>query len=63
MIRRKRISALKSELRRARQEGVDVRREGREREPLLRRLERQLAENDFAQRLVQAMEQSRRRPT
>ena len=63
MIRRKRIKDLRSELRKARQDGVEVRRQGREREPLLRRLEAQLSENDFAKRLVQAMEQSRRRPT
>lgn len=63
MIRRKRIKELKSELRETRQDGVNVRREGREREPLLRRLQAHLDENDFARRLVQAMEQTRRRST
>ena len=61
MIRRKRIGVLRTELRKARQEGVDVRREGREREPMLLRLEAQFAENDFLKRLVQGMEQTRRR--
>lgn len=63
MIRRKRIGVLRTELRKAQQDGADVRREGREREPMLLRLELHLNENNFAWRWVQAMEQSRRRPT
>jgi len=63
MIRRKRIKDLRSELHKARQDSAEVRQQGRDREPLLQRLEAQLSENDFAKRLVQAMQQSRRRPT
>ncbi len=63
MSRWKRIRELRQELRRAEQQTETVRREGEEREPLLLRLERHLAENRFAERLMQSMDQSRRRPT
>lgn len=45
------------------QELAEVRRRGREREPLLRRLEGHARDNHFAARLFAALEQTRRRTT
>jgi hypothetical protein len=54
---------LKHELRIAEKQAERVAREGEAREPLLARLEQHFSENRFAERLVQGMEQTRRRPT
>ena len=64
MIRRKRkISDLDRQLEDAHAEHRQVVREGKDREPLLRRLQQQVEQNKFAERLIASMEQTRRRPT
>lgn len=45
------------------QELAEVQRRGREREPLIRRLEGHARDNHFAARLFAALEQTRRRTT
>jgi hypothetical protein len=61
--RRRKLRELDRQLHQAQSEHARVVREGREREPLLRRLERELQDNSFVERLVAGMEQTRRRPT
>ena len=62
MIRRKRkISDLDRQLEDAHAEHREVVREGKEREPLLRRLQHEFEDNGFMERLIVGMEQTRRR--
>lgn len=61
IFRRRKHRDLDHELRKTRSEHERLVREGREREPLLRRLERELQDNQFAERLVASLEQTRRR--
>lgn len=61
--RRRKLRELDDQLLDARREHARLVREGRDRAPLLRRLERELQDNQFAERLVASLEQTRRRPT
>jgi hypothetical protein len=54
---------LERELREARREHERLVLEGREREPQLKRLKRELQDNRFAERLIESLEQTRRRHT
>lgn len=64
MIRRKRkISDLDRQLEDAHAEHREVVREGENREPMLRRLNQNLQDNRFVERLIVGMEATRRRPT
>lgn len=63
MIGRNSKRDLDKELRESQQEHRQVVRAGREREPMLKRLERALQDNYIAERLVAGMESTRRRPT
>lgn len=59
--RRRRLRDLDRQLHETRREHERLVREGREREPRLRRLERELQDNQFLERLIASMEQTRRR--
>lgn len=62
MIRRKRkLRALDDELTKAKREHARVLREGREREPMLARLEQRLQENGILSAVIDSLEQTRRR--
>jgi len=61
--RGRKIRELEAQLEQARQERYAVTQQGREREPMLRRLEQRLAENSFADLLVAGLNATRRRRT
>ena len=61
--RRRKLRELDRELREARREHERLVREGLEREPQLRRLARELQDNQFVERLLESLEQTRRRHT
>jgi hypothetical protein len=61
--RRKKLRELDHQLTQARSEHERLVREGREREPMLRRLEQHFRDNHFVELLVASLEQSRRRRT
>lgn len=61
--RRRKLRELERELREARREHERLVLEGREREPQLKRLKRELQDNRFAERLIESLEQTRRRHT
>jgi hypothetical protein len=61
--RRKKLRDLARQLHETRREHEQLVREGREREPRLRRLEREFQDNQFLERLIASMEQTRRRHT
>lgn len=61
MIRRKRIKDLERDLNAAQAELREVTRQGHEREPVLRNLEKAVADNGLLELLLTQMEMTRRR--